>query len=287
MFKQFFGHPSRKSITIAFLNDILHRTGPDRIMDVQYENTELVKEESDGKTSRLDVLVSTSSGERINVEIQLVDQHDMPERVLYYWSKLFSSSLASGEDYRKLTPTIMISILNYPLFPRETENFHNIFHLSEDTEHFIWSPHLEFHSIDLSKFMVKWKKYKRDIKANPPMELPWLMMLTASDFEKKTIDENLFHELEEWAMNEQEIREALIEWENLSANKENKVMYEARLKFLRDQLSNIRGERRLGREEGKKEVAVEMLRKGMSVELVAECARLSVDEVEKLKESIN
>jgi len=42
-------------------------------------------------------------------------------------------------------------------------------------------------------------------------------------------------------------------WESLSANKENKVLYEARLKYLRDQLSNIRGERRLGREEGIKE----------------------------------
>nr|WP_315970104.1 Rpn family recombination-promoting nuclease/putative transposase [Bacillus tuaregi] len=117
MFKQLFGHPSRKSITIAFLNALLHRTGPDRITEVQYENTELVKNVPDEKTIRLDVLVSTSSGEMINVEIQLVDQHDMPQRVLYYWSKLFSSSLASSEDYLQLTPTIMISILNYPLFP--------------------------------------------------------------------------------------------------------------------------------------------------------------------------
>ncbi len=83
MFKQLFGHPSRKKITIAFLNDLLHRQGRDRITDVQYENTELIKAEQVGKTSRLDVLVYTSNDERINVEIQMVDQHDMPERVLY------------------------------------------------------------------------------------------------------------------------------------------------------------------------------------------------------------
>lgn len=41
MFKQLFGHPSRKSITMAFLNALLHRTGDDRIIDVQFENTEL------------------------------------------------------------------------------------------------------------------------------------------------------------------------------------------------------------------------------------------------------
>ncbi len=86
------------------------------------------------------------------------------------------------------------------------------------------------------------------MKLNPPVEYPWLMMLSAADYQKNTIDEDIFHELEELALNEQEVREALIEWENLSANKENKVLYEARLKFLRDQLSNIRGERRLGKE---------------------------------------
>ena len=41
-----------------------------------------------------------------------------------------------------------------------------------------------------------------------------------------------------------------MEWENSSANKENKVLYEARLKFLRDQLSNI------GVNEGKAEKKV-------------------------------
>ena len=41
----------------------LDRTGDQRIVDLQFENTELVKDEEDGKTSRLDVLVFTSAGE--------------------------------------------------------------------------------------------------------------------------------------------------------------------------------------------------------------------------------
>lgn len=142
---------------------------------MQFENTERIKEDLDGKTSRLDILVFTSAGERINVEIQLANQHDMAEHVLFYWSKLYASSIAAGENYRQLPPTIMISILNYPLFPHETDSFHNVFHLREDTEHFLWSSHIEFHAFDLSQFMVKWRKYKREMKTNPPPELPWLM----------------------------------------------------------------------------------------------------------------
>lgn len=86
MFKQLFGQPTRKHITIAFLNDLLSRTGGDRITDLSFENTEYVKERDDGKTVRLDLKVFTSLGERINVEIQLVDQYDIPERILYYLS---------------------------------------------------------------------------------------------------------------------------------------------------------------------------------------------------------
>ena len=40
MFKQLFGQPNRKAITIAFLNDLLHRKENDPITDVQYGNTE-------------------------------------------------------------------------------------------------------------------------------------------------------------------------------------------------------------------------------------------------------
>ena len=87
-------------------------------------------------------------------------------------------------------------------------------------------------------------------KLNPPTELPWLMMLSAADYRRKTIDDEIFHELEVLAMNEQEVQKALIEWETLSANKENKALYEARLKYLRDELSLLRGERRRGLEEG-------------------------------------
>jgi hypothetical protein len=64
--KQLFGHPSRKRITMAFLNRLLNRAGRNRIVDVRYENTELPKETEDGKMSWLDVVVFTAKGEGID-----------------------------------------------------------------------------------------------------------------------------------------------------------------------------------------------------------------------------
>ncbi|WP_449540436.1 Rpn family recombination-promoting nuclease/putative transposase [Ferdinandcohnia sp. Marseille-Q9671] len=283
MFKQLFGQPSRKHITIAFLNDLLGRSGNNRIKDLQFINTEISKETKEGKTIRLDLAVLTANGENINVEIQVINQHDLPERILYYWAKAYSSSIRSGEFYRKLRPTISISILNFPLFPTETDDFHTIFHIREKNKNFLWSNQLEFHVFDLGSFVVQWRKYRRKMKDNN--ELPWLLMLSAVDHPENIADDECMSELEEWAMNIEQVREALIEWETLSANKENRVIYEARAKELRDLLSNLDGERRLGRQEKLHEIAFNMIKKGLDPSLIEEITGLSKKEIQKLKET--
>ena len=53
------------------------------------------------------------------------------------------------------------------------------------------------------------------MKQNPSPEYPWLMMLAATNFQNKMVNEEMIQELEEFAMKEQEIREALIEWETI------------------------------------------------------------------------
>ena len=115
-----------------------------------------------------------------------------------------------------------VRILNYPLFSSETERFHTVFHIREDEGGFLWSNRFEIHLIDLSNFMVQWKKYRRKLKEQNHQELPLLMMLSAADVQRKKLDEEMLAELEEWAMNMEEVREALIEWENLSSKKKNR-----------------------------------------------------------------
>lgn len=90
-------------------------------------------------------------------------------------------------------------------------------------------------------------------------------------------------------MNEQEIREALEEWEKLSVSPENRYAYEMRLKWLRDQLSNLLGERRAGLEEGlkkgreeeRKKMIWHMAAKGMTAKDIADLTGLAEEEVRK------
>ncbi|MED0715233.1 Rpn family recombination-promoting nuclease/putative transposase [Aeribacillus composti] len=111
---------------------------------------------------------------------------------------------------------------------------------------------------------------------------------------KREVDEGILNELEVLAMNEQEIREALEEWEKISVSPENRYAYEMQLKWLRDQLSNIRGERRAGMEEGLKqgleqgmkqkerELIRKMMAKGMSITEIAHMLDLAEEEIHKI-----
>lgn len=81
---------------------------------------------------------------------------------------------------------------------------------------------------------------------------PWLLMFSAVDYRRKKVEQDIISDLEEIAMNIEQVREALIEWETLSANKENQAIFEARAKELRDLLSNLEGERREGNPRRKK-----------------------------------
>lgn len=91
------------------------------------------------------------------------------------------------------------------------------------------------------------------VMKNRTTEYQWLMMLLTANIKNKTIHQEMIQELEEFAMKKQEVREALIEWEMLSSNKENKALYEERLKYLWDKLSWIQGEKKRAREEGLEE----------------------------------
>ena len=47
-----------------------------------------------------------------------------------------------------------------------------------------------------------------------------------ADYRKNYTNIEMLMELEEWAVKIDRVREALIEWENLSVNKENRIEYD-------------------------------------------------------------
>lgn len=88
---------------------------PESITEIKIENPELPPETLSGKFSRLDLSLKVDD-HLVNVEIQVKNDADYRDRTLFYWAKLYSSELKSGEDYSELKQTITINIINFNMF---------------------------------------------------------------------------------------------------------------------------------------------------------------------------
>ena len=138
---------------LGFLNAVFGRTGKEQIESVEIlENKSFPKEIDSGKSCVLDVLAVLQDGTKVNIEVQLGNKGNIDRRSLYYWSRVYSSSLKKGQDFKELPNAAAINILGFNFLP--TGNIHTCFRLREDTDPTLVLPALEIHFIN----MVKWRK---------------------------------------------------------------------------------------------------------------------------------
>jgi predicted transposase/invertase (TIGR01784 family) len=96
LFKKLFGDEREQELLIGLLNAILES---DIVaLTIEKENLDRVREED--KLGILDIKAKTSIGEKINIEVQLLNQKNMVPRTLFYWSKLFVEGVESGSTYK-------------------------------------------------------------------------------------------------------------------------------------------------------------------------------------------
>ncbi|MBQ9136565.1 MAG: PD-(D/E)XK nuclease family transposase, partial [Lachnospiraceae bacterium] len=68
----------------------------------------------------LDVKVLLNNDTIINLEMQVVNEHDWPERSLSYLCRSFDN-LNQGEPYRNVKSVVQIGLLDFTLFPENPE----------------------------------------------------------------------------------------------------------------------------------------------------------------------
>ena len=156
IFKRVFGNDQNEEIIAAFISDMLD-IPRNRINKVVIKNVELPPEEIDQKFSRLDLNLYVD-GKKINIEMQVNKEAAYKERTLFYWAKLYSDDLDSGEDYSALSQTICVNIINFNLF--DCENYHSHFMLKEKERDEVMADKLAIHFFELKK-VGKYKKNKR------------------------------------------------------------------------------------------------------------------------------
>lgn len=111
-------------------------------------NTEMPPDEIGKKFCRLDINMIVD-GKRVNLEIQVEDEGNYPERSMFHWAKLFTSSLPAGNDYSLLPKTIVISILGFKQF--DCEEVHSEFAPLEVNRHELLSDKQRYHFFELPK----------------------------------------------------------------------------------------------------------------------------------------
>jgi len=118
------------------------------ITNFQTINTEMPPEEIGKKFCRLDINMLVD-GKKINLEIQIEDEGNYPERCMFHWAKMFTSSLPAGNDYSLLPKTIVISILGFKQF--KGKQVHSEFAPMEVNRHEILSDKQRYHFFELAK----------------------------------------------------------------------------------------------------------------------------------------
>ncbi|MCL2420739.1 MAG: Rpn family recombination-promoting nuclease/putative transposase [Defluviitaleaceae bacterium] len=111
------------------------------LLDIKYDNIEqfnvinpdITPEELGKKFCRLDINM-TVNGQKIDLEVQVTDEGNYPERSLFYWAREFSTGINEGDDYSLLPRTIVISILGFNQF-KDPQKFHSEFRCLEVTSH--------------------------------------------------------------------------------------------------------------------------------------------------------
>lgn len=111
-------------------------------------NEEIAPENLGDKFCRLDINMVVN-GQLVDLEVQIADEGDYPERVMLYWAREFSSALPAGQSYTMLPRTIIISILDFNLF--DCTQFHSFFQPLEVTRHTLLSDKMGFHFFELRK----------------------------------------------------------------------------------------------------------------------------------------
>lgn len=126
---------------------VLHLS-PDYVRSVTITNPILLGKDLSRKTFFLDINILLNDNTVINLEMQVENLGNWPERSLGYLCRSFDS-LNRGDDYINTKSAIHISFLDYTLFPANP-SFHSAYKLKDEKNHTIYTDKFSIHVINLN-----------------------------------------------------------------------------------------------------------------------------------------
>ena len=145
VFKLLFSRKGSESLLISLLEAVLRPAQP--IVSVTVLNPELDKTQVSDRGVVLDVRARLFDDSQANVEMQMSPRPGMRKRQLYHWSRMYSSQLVRGDEYKTLRRCVSVFILAYDELP--SGRFHAKFVLREVHDEEVLTDQIELHLVQL------------------------------------------------------------------------------------------------------------------------------------------
>lgn len=110
----------RSKTTLRHLCSSALQIPVEEIFDIVIDNAIELGEAITNKTFIMDINLTLNNHDKVNLEMQIVNQHNWQNRSLAYLCRRFDS-LQSGEDYNSSAPVTHIGFLDFDLFPEHPE----------------------------------------------------------------------------------------------------------------------------------------------------------------------
>lgn len=246
-----------EDVLIDLLNSFPEFHVEKQIVSLKILNPEIPKGMKMDKAIVLDIKAIDKMGNKFLIEMQASHQTFFSKRVLYYWSKLYSKSIAKGQSYANLPKVYSFNFVNFEIFPQE-DKFLWSFQISDKT-----SPEILL-TDNFNLYIIELPKFLKDFNPSQSSLDDWFYLL-------KEVTNIKGEQMKTLKKKNPKIKKALDELKFVSQDKKSREYYEALLKTERDYAARIdyqlEKKKKEGIEEGiykgKVETAKQLLAWGM------------------------
>ena len=242
------------------------------------ESQILEKDLRDDKVGILDIKAKLNNKITCNLEMQVVKYSNIEKRILYYWSKLYTSGIREGEDYNVLDKTIIILIADFELdITKDIPKTRTKWEIREEEYKCkVLTNMLEINIIELPKLLKIVKNKRIDKKDKLSLWITFFLSLEkigVSDMEKN-----------------KDIEKAKKELEKINQDEREKELARLRMKHIMDQKAIRQYGYEQGFEQGLKrekerilKIAKDLIQMNIPIEKVMEITNLTKEEIKQIK----
>ena len=276
-FKRLFGEEPNKDLLLDFLNELLKKE-QGKIIELQYLKNENLSTTELNRKAIFDLYCTNEKGEKFIVELQKTKQKFFKDRTVYYSTFPIREQAVVGSDWNfELKKVYTIAILDFVFDEdkHETDKFRYDVKLTDIETKKVFYDKLTFIYLEMPKFNKKAEELETRFEK-------WLFVLKnlhKLDRIPERLKESIFLKLFDTA-----------EISKFSPSEYQE--YEDSLKYYRDLKNSLDTAKEEGREEGREEgqkkkaieIAKNLLKNKIDIEIIVKSTGLTKEEINKLKD---